>query len=105
MSQDDLSAKVTRMVEDELAAFAPAKEGDLMMLRDFARLRVRRPRPITVNFSGGFTQTCYSVTRSDGDYAVLFMPRAGYFSLCVDTLFGPADIGVHGPALGCFASV
>ena len=76
-----------------------------MMLEAFARLRVRCPRPITVNFSGGLTQTCYSVTRSNGDYSVLFMPKAGYFSLCVDSDFGPLDIGVHGPALACFASV
>ncbi|WP_417207414.1 hypothetical protein [Antarctobacter sp.] len=105
MADDDLSAHVTRLVDGELAGFAVRGRGDRLLLEDFARLRVRRPRPITVTFSGGLTQTCYSVTRSDGDYSVLFMPKAGYFSLCVDSVFGPLDIGVHGPALGCFASV
>jgi hypothetical protein len=105
MDRVDLSSQVTHLIEVELAAFVPQSEGDRMMLRDFASRRVRRPRPITVNFSGGMTQTCYSVTRSDGDYSVLYMPKAGYFSLCVDSIFGPVDIGVHGPALGCFASV
>ncbi|WP_300532904.1 hypothetical protein [uncultured Mameliella sp.] len=105
MTQQDWSAHVTRLVEDELAGFAVESPGDRLMLEDFARMRVRRPRPITVNFSGGLTQTCYSVTRSNGAYSVLFLPRAGYFSLCVDSDFGPLDIGVHGPALGCFASV
>lgn len=104
MARGELSDHVRQLVEEELRAFVPQGEGDLMMLRDFARLRVR-PRPITVNFSGGVTQICYSVTRSDGDYSVFFLPTAGYFSLCVDSMFGPVDIGVHGPALSCFASV
>ncbi|OWV42189.1 hypothetical protein CDZ97_12965 [Mameliella alba] len=96
---------MTRLVDEELADFAVASRGDRLLLEDFARMRVRRPRPITVNFSGGLTDTCYSVTRSNGAYSVLFLPKAGYFSLCVDSYFGPLDIGVHGPALGCFASV
>ncbi|OWV47313.1 hypothetical protein CDZ96_15285 [Mameliella alba] len=96
---------MTRLVDEELADFAVASRGDRLLLEDFARMRVRRPRPITVNFSGGLTDTCYSVTRSNGAYSVLFLPKAGYFSLCVDSDFGPLDIGVHGPALGCFASV
>ena len=63
------------------------------------------PHRVTVTFSGGLTQSCWQVTRSDGDYAVVYMPRAGYFALCVMSALGPLDIGVHGPALGCFASV
>lgn len=102
---EDLAARVTRLVDVELAGFAVRGRGDRLLLEDFARLRVKRPRPITVNFSGGLTGTCYSVTRSDGEYSVLYMPTAGYFSLCVDSVFGPLDIGVHGPALDCFASV
>ncbi|GGF70023.1 hypothetical protein SAMN05216376_108192 [Mameliella alba] len=105
MTQQDWPAHVTRLVDEELADFAVASRGDRLLLEDFARMRVRRPRPITVNFSGGLTDTCYSVTRSNGAYSVLFLPKAGYFSLCVDSDFGPLDIGVHGPALGCFASV
>ncbi|BBU54618.1 hypothetical protein KU6B_08830 [Mameliella alba] len=105
MTQQDWPAHVTRLVDEELAGFAVASRGDRLLLEDFARMRVRRPRPITVNFSGGLTDTCYSVTRSNGAYSVLFLPKAGYFSLCVDSDFGPLDIGVHGPALGCFASV
>lgn len=64
-----------------------------------------KPHEITVNFSGGLTQRCWRVTRSDGDYSVVYMPLAGYFSLCVDSDFGPLDIGVHGTALDCFGSV
>lgn len=105
MTEDTLAARVTRLVDGELAGYAVRDRGDRLLLEEFARLRVKRPRPITVNFSGGLTGICYSVTRSDGDYSVLYMPAAGYFSLCVDSVFGPLDIGVHGPALGCFASV
>jgi hypothetical protein len=72
--------------------------------RDFVVAR-RRPREVTVTFSGGITQRCWSVTRGDGTYRVIYMPRAGYFSLCVESDFGPLDIGVHGSALGCFGSV
>ncbi|MBY6162690.1 hypothetical protein KUV73_17520 [Mameliella alba] len=105
MTQEDWPTRVTRLVDEEVEAFAVHTRGDRMLLQEFRSMRVRRPRPITVNFSGGLTQTCYSVTRSDGAYSVLFLPRAGYFTLCVDSDFGPLDIGVHGPALGCFASV
>ncbi|MBM2294407.1 hypothetical protein JQX09_21005 [Sulfitobacter pseudonitzschiae] len=69
------------------------------------RAALVRPFATTVNFSGGLTQTCWTVTRTDGDYRVIYMPRAGYFALCVESDFGPLDIGVHGPAMGCFASV
>lgn len=65
----------------------------------------RPPREVTVNFSGGITQRCWSVSRGDGTYRVVYLPTAGYFSLCVESDFGPLDIGVHGPALGCFGSV
>jgi hypothetical protein len=80
---------------------------DLVFARtagDFEKNR-RRPREILVNFSGGMTQKCWSVSRGDGTYRVVYLPRAGYFSLCVESDFGPLDIGVHGPALGCFGSV
>lgn len=63
------------------------------------------PRDVMVNFSGGITQQCWSVSRSDGTYRVVYLPTAGYFSLCMESDFGPLDIGVHGPALGCFGSV
>lgn len=65
----------------------------------------REPREVSVNFAGGITQRCWSVSHGDGTYRVVYMPTAGYFSLCVESDFGPLDIGVHGPALGCFGSV
>jgi hypothetical protein len=70
----------------------------------FAQVR-RTPREVSVQFSGGITQRCWSVSKGDGTYRVVYLPSAGYFSLCVESDFGPLDIGVHGPALGCFGSV
>lgn len=70
----------------------------------FAQTR-RVPREVAVQFSGGITQRCWSVSRGDGTYRVVYLPTTGYFSLCVESDFGPLDIGVHGPALGCFGSV
>lgn len=63
------------------------------------------PFKTTVNFSGGFQQICWTVTRTDGTYRVIYMPVAGYFSLCRESDFGPLDMGVHGSAMGCFGSV
>lgn len=69
------------------------------------RAAFREPKLVTVNFSGGITQQCWSITKSDGSYRVVYMPTVGYFSLCVESDFGPLDIGVHGSAIGCFSSV
>lgn len=63
------------------------------------------PRLRSVNFSGGIVQKCWAVTRTDGDYRVVYLPTAGYFSLCVESQIGLLDIGVHGSAIGCFSSV
>ncbi|WP_461405793.1 hypothetical protein [Falsiruegeria mediterranea] len=63
------------------------------------------PTQVEVQFSGGVMQTCWAVTRPNGDYRVIYLPLAGYFSLCVESQFGPLDIGVHGSAIGCFSSV
>lgn len=71
---------------------------------EFALVR-QVPLEVTANFSGGITQRCWAVTRGDGTYRVVYLPLAGYFSLCVESDVGLLDIGVHGPALGCFGSV
>jgi hypothetical protein len=69
------------------------------------RAALIKPAPITVNFSGGLVQECWSVTRSDGKYFVIYLPSAGYFSLVIETGFGPVDMGVHGRAIDCFNTV
>ncbi|MDA7425825.1 hypothetical protein [Thalassococcus lentus] len=102
---EQMAAHVEALVEAEMRQFLPDTATRAATLADFSRMRVRRPRPITVNFSGGITQTCWSVTRSNGAYSVLYLPTAGYFSLCVDSDFGPLDIGVHGPAIAVFSAV
>lgn len=103
--KDDLADHVTGLVEAEVAAWDGERRGAAETLADFQSHRVRRPRPVTVNFSGGITQKCWTVTRSDGCYQVIYLPSAGYFSLCVASDFGPLDIGVHGEALQCFGAV
>jgi hypothetical protein len=100
-----MAQHVTALVDAEIVSFATLTSSDHATLDDFRRMRVRKPRPITVNFSGGITQICWSVTRSNGAYSVLYLPTAGYFSLCVDSDFGPLDIGVHGPAIQVFSAV
>lgn len=100
----DIAQEIDALVDAELAALDPADHAQVLLARDFRALRVR-PSPVTVNFSGGITQRCWIVTRSNGLYQVIYLPTAGYFSLCMDSDFGPLDMGVHGPALGCFGSV
>lgn len=98
-------AHIERLLAAELAeALASPDRVRRATARQFQELR-RPPREVTVTFSGGITQTCWSVSRGDGTYRVIYLPTAGYFSLCVESDFGPLDIGVHGPALGCFGSV
>ncbi len=100
----DIGAQVTSLVDREIAAYDRTRQGAELLLAEFAKYRVR-PREITVNFSGGITLKCWTVTRSNGAYSVVYLPSAGYFSLCVDSDFGPMDIAVHGPALDVFAAV
>ena len=100
-----IAERITALIEAELAEAEASPDRVLRRTALAFRATLRAPREVTVNFSGGITQTCWSVSRGDGDYRVVYMPRAGYFSLCVESDFGPLDIGVHGPALGCFGSV
>jgi len=101
----DIPGRIAALIEAEVAAFDTATRPRAQTLTDFQRMRVRRHRAVTVNFSGGITQTCWTVTRSNGCYSVIYLPTADYFSLCVDSDFGPLDIGVHGRAIDCFSSV
>ncbi|WP_158966664.1 hypothetical protein [Chachezhania sediminis] len=96
--------EIGALVAAEIAAHDATSRSGRMTLAAF-QAALHPPRLITVNFSGGITQKCWSVTRTDGCYSVIYLPSAGYFSLCVDSDFGPLDIGVHGPAIDCFASV
>lgn len=95
----DARARIARLLRDEMQGCDDA--ATLNAFRD----ALEDPSEVVVNFSGGITQTCWTVTRSDGDYRVIYVPSAGYFSLCVESAIGPLDIGVHGDAIGCFGSV
>jgi len=98
------SDRIKTMVAQEIKTFCADDKTREATLSDF-RDALHEPRRITVNFSGGLTQECWTVTRCNGPYRVIYMPKAGYFSLCVESEFGPLDIGVHGPAIDCFGSV
>ncbi len=96
--------RIKHLIETEITEFRVTSEEALATLYAF-RAALCEPEPVTVNFSGGLTQECWAVTTPNGDYRVIFLPLAGYFSLCVESVFGPLDIGVHGHAIGCFSSV
>lgn len=96
--------RINDLIVQEIQDYSAESESKVATLHAF-RKALCEPFLVTVNFSGGLTQKCWSVTRSDGDYRVIYMPLAGYFSLCVESDFGPLDIGVHGDAIGCFSSV
>ncbi|MDK3016289.1 hypothetical protein [Pseudodonghicola flavimaris] len=102
--RSSVPGEIEALIAREIAGYDGTAPGAAATLAAFRAAR-HAPRPITVNFSGGITQTCWSVTRTDGDYQVIYLPTAGYFSLCVESVFGPLDIGVHGDAIGCYASV
>ncbi len=99
-----LADRIADLVATEVEEAPRGSEAERATVSAFADALVQ-PFETTVNFSGGVTQRCWTVTRTDGAYRVVYLPRAGYFALCAESDFGPLDIGVHGPALGCFASV
>jgi hypothetical protein len=95
--------EIDAMIDAEIARYDRSGSG-AGTLAAFEAAR-RPPKLVTVNFSGAITSKCWSVTRTNGDYRVIYLPLAGYFSLCVESDFGPLDIGVHGPAIDVFSSV
>lgn len=99
-----IEQRIKDIVRCEIDIYDVDTEQKLANLNAF-RAAFREPKLVTVNFSGGITQKCWSITSSDGTYRVVYMPNAGYFSLCVESDLGLLDIGVHGPAIGCFCSV
>ena len=103
-SDSAIQNEIMALISREIAAFDVSDHVGRGTVAAF-RKALREPRRVTVNFSGGITRKCWSVTRSNGDYRVIYLPAAGYFSLCVESGFGPLDIGVHGDAIGCYASV
>lgn len=102
---DDTSpAQIKALIAREIADFDATAEDKARQLEEF-RDALLDPTPVSVNFSGGLSQECWAVTRSNGAYRVIYMPLARYFSLCVESELGPVDIGVYGAAIDCFASV
>ena len=99
-----IAERIDDLIDAEMAEAEQGDDGLRRLARDFDQVR-KAPCEVAVNFSGGIRQTCWAVTKGDGTYRVVYLPRAGYFSLCVESVIGPLDIGVHGPALGCFGSV
>ena len=96
--------RIKHLIETEVAEFPITSNVGFETLAAF-RSALCEPEVVTVNFSGGLTQDCWAVTQPNGDYRVIYLPLAGYFSLCVESVFGPLAIGVHGHAIGCFSSV
>ncbi len=100
----DEAARAEALIAAEIAGFDETERAARMTLEAFCEAMVA-PEAIEVQFSGGFTQECWAVTALNGPYRVVFMAEAGYFSLVIEGAFGPVDIGVHGKAIDCFASV
>ena len=75
-----------------------------LLLAEFREALIE-PVEIEALFCGGITQMCWAVTRSNGSYRVIWVPSAELFSLCVESKFGPVDIGVHGDAVAVFGSI
>ena len=95
----DMRETVRSLIDAELRAPSDPVAADEL------RAALVEPEAIEVQFSGAVMVTCWTVTGRKGPYRVIYMPEAGYFSLCVEGPFGPLDIGVHGEAVKCFASV
>ncbi len=104
MPRNEIPNIIEKLLNEELSSCQNLTKFEEANKEAFLKARVH-PSPITVNFSGGIRKICWNITKSDGTYRVVFLPEQIYFALCVDSDFGPLDIGVHGSALGCFGSV
>ena len=99
-----IEERITELIQDEVDRADRSTAAARSNLEAFC-LALVAPFESTITFSGGVTRRCWTITRADGDYRVVYMPLAGYFALCVEGENGPMDVGVYGPALGCFCSV
>lgn len=103
-------AHIDARIDKEIAQFDPARrrhgiaDWNEATLAAFKKARIS-PDTVEINLPGGITDFAYSVTQSNGDYRVVYLPWLGLFSLAVESKFGPIDINVHGSAIDCFASV
>ena len=102
--QMNIHEHIDSLLKIERQSLQNSGELDDATITEFFELRTQSVK-VTVNFSGGIQKECWRVTQSNGSYSVVYMPEAGYFSLCVDSALGPLDIGEHGPAIRCFSSV
>lgn len=98
------AAQVSAIIDAQVRRYPVTDQIGERTLAAF-RAALRPPRYVTVNFAGGITRRCWSVTRGDGCYRLFYLPWARCFSLCVESDLGPLDIGVHGDAIPCFDSV
>ena len=103
-AQDSGPDAIKALIAAEIAGFHGGGQAGRITLAEF-RAALMEPEAVSVQFSGGLVGGCWAGTRANGPYRVVFMPAAGYFSLCVEGPFGPLDIGVHGKAIDCFGSV
>ncbi|MEM8693915.1 MAG: hypothetical protein AAGG57_18840 [Pseudomonadota bacterium] len=99
-----IEARIKTMIQSEIDEYRIHTDTDLANLDAF-RAALIEPALTPVNFGGGVTRRCWTVTRVKGDYRVVYIPLAGHFSLCVESDSGPLDVGVHGTAIGCYCSV
>lgn len=103
-------AEIDAKIDTEIAQFDPARRGhgisdwNEATLAAFQTARIS-PDTIEINLPGGVTDFAYAVTKSNGNYRVVYLPWLGLFSLAVESKFGPVDINVHGGAIDCFDSV
>ncbi len=112
------ASTVKAMVAAQVAAYDPIEEARKASrigsdanslwyantLKQFENLLIE-PVIANVLFSGGHDLDCWVVTDGYGPYRVIYVHTDDTFSLTVDTVFGPADIGVHGNAIKVFESV
>ena len=118
VAEAEIKAEISARVEAELHEYDPdagnlrtvgqvmpmPEDWHRMLLAEFRAARID-PFECEALFCGGVTQMCWTVTRSNGAYRVIWIPEAKVFSLAVESKYGPVDIGVHGDAIAVFGSI
>ncbi len=103
-SRHSLTSHVTTLLRLELEEVSSSSVETSSILAEFSSCQ-HVPTRTDVVLHGGAIEQGWRVARVGDDYAVIYLPCFDCFSLCVESVFGPIDIAVHGSALECFSSV
>ena len=74
MPRNEIANTIEKLLNQELTVYQNLTKFEEATKEAFLKARVH-PSPITVNFGGGVTKICWNITKSDGTYRMVFLPK------------------------------